>query len=64
MRPALFVAFLVLTVAAMGEGQKESARAVTKQASRRSSGNWITNAFKHRFMLMLQPLIASMLLIS
>src|SRR5882724_2731762 len=26
MRPALFVAFLVLTVAAMGEGQKESAR--------------------------------------
>jgi uncharacterized protein (TIGR02246 family) len=26
MRPALFVAFLILTVAAMGEGQKESAR--------------------------------------
>jgi len=26
MRPTLFVAFLVLTVAAMGEGQKESAR--------------------------------------
>jgi hypothetical protein len=64
MRQALFIAVLVLTVAHMGEGQKQSARAVTKQVSRRSSGNWITNAFKHRFMLMRRPLIASTLLIS
>ena len=36
MRRALFIAVLVLTVAPMGEGQKQSARGVTKQVSRRS----------------------------
>ena len=63
MRPALFIAVLVLTVAPMGVGQKQSARGSQEQVSRRPSGNWITNAFKHRFMLMRRPLIGSTLMI-
>ena len=64
MRRALFMALLVLTAAPMGAGQNQSAETVTEQVSRRPSGNWITNVFKHRFMLMRLPLIASTLLIS
>ena len=64
MRRALFIAVLVFTVAPMGGGKSKAQRAFTEQVSRRPSGNWITNAFKHRFMLMRRPLIASTLLIS
>ena len=51
MKSALFITVLVLAVAATGVAQKES----VEQAIR----NWITSAFKRRFMLMRWPLIGS-----
>ena len=64
MRPALLIAVLVLTVAPMCEGQNQSASGSHKTSVEEVIRKLDNDAFKHRFMLMRQPLIASTLLIS